>query len=80
MLEEKGVKSYNNSNGYEIFGVDVLLTNKNRVKLLEINDKIGYAMMNLKKNYKFINDTFILTIDKYFNNNNTNNTDYIKIK
>ena len=82
MLEEKGVKSYNNSNGYEIFGVDVLLTDKNRVQLLEINDKIGYTMMNIKKKKynKFINDTFILTIDKYFNNNNTNNTDYIKIK
>ena len=53
-------------NGYEIFGCDFLITDENRVILMEINDKVGYgcqttdATMKLSKLYFDIIIKYIL--------------------
>ena len=78
LLTNNNVKSYNNTDGYEILGADIIITDDNIIQLLEINEKISYKFNN---NYlsKLLNNTFKITIDKIFNNKEDISDDFITI-
>lgn len=63
----KGQCYSENVNCFELFGVDVIITNNNKVKLLEVNSKIG--MKYIKDNKFFVDlldNVFKLTMDQTF--------------
>lgn len=56
-----------NEHCYELFGIDVMITEEHRVKLLEINSKVG--LKYIKNNaffVKLLDDVLNLTIDKVY--------------
>lgn len=78
LLEHNKVKSYNNNDGYEILGADIIITDDNMIQLLEINDRIGYKYNN-KYMINLLNNIFDITIDKIFNKDTKINNNFIYI-
>lgn len=79
LLENNKVNGYNTKNGYQLFGIDILITDKNIIKLLEINNMQGMGN-HIKKEYnKILTETFKLTIDKIFSNNDYNSKCYFPV-
>ena len=79
LLESNNVKSYNNNDGYEILGADIIITDDEKLQLLELNDRIGYRIYNHKYIVTLISNIFNITIDKIFNKNTKINNNFIKI-
>lgn len=65
----KGKCYSENINCYELFGVDIMITDSFEVKLIEVNNKIGLAYVKDKHFFiKLLDDVLELTMDKEFIN------------
>lgn len=78
LLVKNNVKSYNNNDGYEILGADIIITDDEKIQLLELNDRIGYSDNNKELN-KLYDNVFNITIDKIFNKYTNINDNFIYI-
>lgn len=60
-------RKFNSKNCFEVFICDIMITNDNKIKCLEINSKVGYSERFGKKFFKiFFNSLLSKTIDKLY--------------
>lgn len=80
ILCEAKVAGRTQADGFELFGADIIITTDETLKLLEINDKIGYMLKKSKSRYKTLMDNiFKLSIDRIFSKGKVDNAAFIRV-